>query len=159
MAQIEQYTTSINFAEGDPAVRSVNRMPVTVVQVVESTGGLTFAGSIGESSGGTIYTRIPCVSLLGPEVYKKDEVVPGVADGLFGLLTIGFKSIKVTGGSKGKVDLSSLNADPSFIYSRLTREDLAPYLIALAKNQDDFFAWLNEKWKLLEMIIDPENIA
>src|SRR6185369_15710300 len=142
MAQMEQYTGSINFADGDPAVRKIYRMPVTVVQVVESTGSLTFSGNIGESSGGTIYTRIPAVSLRGPEVYGKEVSVPGDVGGLFGLLTLGFKSVSVTGGSMGKVDLSSLDADPSFIYNRLSREDLAPYLTALSLNQERLFEWI-----------------
>jgi hypothetical protein len=157
MAQMEQYASSINFADGNPAVRNVYRMPVTIVQVVEKSGGLTFQGTIGESSGGTVYTPIPVVSLRGPEVYGKSESAPGDEGGLFGLLTIGFKSIKVAGSSKGLVDLSSLNADPSFVYNRLSRESLIPHLTALKESSDELLAWLMKHWPVLLGVLDDEQ--
>lgn len=154
---MEQYTSKIDFANGNPAVREVKRMPVSVVQVVETCSALTFEGTIGESSGGTVYTRIPVVDLKSAAVYSDSEGVPGGEGGLFGLLTIGFKSVRVSGGSKGKIDISSLDADPTFVYNRLSRENLAGHLVALKESTDDLLKWLMDHWPLLLGVLLDEK--
>lgn len=152
---MEQYALPVDLVDG-PKTIDVKRLPVSTIQVVRGGGASSF--KVEGSILGVDYIQIPVINLKGPERWSDSEYVPASVNGLFAVLSLGFTRLKISGGANGKYDVASLDADPGFIYERLTGESFGPALLTLQQQNEDLFAWLNEKWKLLNQILDPSMV-